>query len=48
MTVQFEMRPLGRAAVAVHHPDKGGSADAFRVITSARDVLVDAIWAGAR
>lgn len=37
-----------RAAAQVHHPDKGGSADAFRLISTARMVLVDAIRDGAR
>jgi hypothetical protein len=37
-----------RAASRVHHPDVGGSADAFRLISSARDVLVGAIRDGAR
>jgi hypothetical protein len=37
-----------RAAARVHHPDAGGSADAFRLLTSARDVLVGAIRDGAR
>lgn len=48
MRTEAQVARAYRAAVQVHHPDKGGSADAFRLITSARDVLVQAIRAGAR
>lgn len=37
-----------RAAARVHHPDAGGDAAAFRLLTAARAVLVDAIRDGAR
>lgn len=37
-----------RAAARLHHPDAGGSADAFRLISTARDVLLAAIRAGGR
>lgn len=37
-----------RGAARVHHPDAGGSADAFRLISAARDVLIAAIREGNR
>lgn len=37
-----------RAAAREHHPDAGGTADAFRLISTARDVLLAAIRAGTR
>lgn len=48
MRTEDQARRAFRTAAAVHHPDAGGSADAFRLITRARDVLVEAIRAGAR
>jgi hypothetical protein len=36
-----------RAGARVHHPDAGGTAAAFRLISSARDVLLGAIRGGA-
>ena len=48
MRTEDQAKRAFRAAAAVHHPDAGGSADAFRLITTARDVLVAAIRDGAR
>lgn len=48
MRTEDQAKRAFRAAASVHHPDTGGSADAFRLISSARDVLVAAIRAGER
>jgi hypothetical protein len=49
MRTEDQVNRAFRAAARVHHPDvAGGSADAFRLISSARDVLVAAIRDGAR
>jgi len=48
MRTEDQVNRAFRAAASVHHPDKGGSADAFRLVSSARDVLVGAIRDGSR
>jgi len=49
LRTEDQVRRAYRAAVSVLHPDRqGGSSDGFRLVTNARDVLLDAVRAGTR